>query len=122
MKLDQQIFINFNSNLTSPKTIIGIPTKAYVDSLCQNNRSKPPLSTVFKDQENDLDNNKLTNLDGFTVKRLPTSDNELQKLVLDSKGERSNLRFYQTLQSILHFQLEMMLKFLRSMRQKRSYR
>ena len=34
---------------------------------------------MFKDQDNEFDSNKLNNLDGITVKRNPSSDNELAK-------------------------------------------
>ena len=41
----------FISNLTSPKTILEIPTKSYVDSLFKNNKSWREMSTVFNDHD-----------------------------------------------------------------------
>ena len=55
-----------NFILTSPKTIIELPTKSYVDSLHESNRNRRDLSSVFNDQDNEFDNNKLTNLDSVT--------------------------------------------------------
>ena len=77
LKLDEQDYIVLNSTLTSPKTIIEIPTKSYVDSLHEFNRKRRVLSSVFNDQNNEFDNNKLTRLDSVTVNREPISDNEL---------------------------------------------
>ena len=51
-------------------------SKAYVDSLSENRRNRRDLSTVFNDQDNKFDNDKLTNLDSITVKK-DTSDNEI---------------------------------------------
>ena len=62
------------------------------------------MSTVFKDQDNDFDNNKLTNLDSINVDRIPTIDNELtnkKKYVDDSINENTIVRLNQTLQSKL---------------------
>ena len=73
-KLDS-IFLN--SSITSPRTIIVLPTKSYVDSLHEINRNKRDLSSVFNDQDNEFDNNKLTNLDSIRVNRNPNLDNEL---------------------------------------------
>ena len=102
-KLDEQDFIVLKSSLTSPKTIIEIPTKLYVDSLHENKRNRWDLSTVFNDQDNEFGNNKLTNLDSITVNRKPTSDNDLsnKKFVDDSIGEGTIVRFNQTLQNYL---------------------
>ena len=77
LNLDEQDSIILNSALTSPKTIIEIPTKAYVDSLSEKDRNRRDLSTVFNDQDNEFDSNKLTILDSITVNRYPTRDNEL---------------------------------------------
>ena len=52
-------------------------SKAYVDSLSENRKNRRDLSTVFNDQDNKFDNDKLTNLDSITVKKDPTSDNEI---------------------------------------------
>ena len=151
-KLEQDSII-LNSTLTSPKTIIELPTKnyvdnkfndpsiikntdhvdfndkflnningigvnemptwgnevtpklyvdnvikdivSYIDNLHEINRNKRDLSSVFKDQDNEFDNNKLTNIDSVTVNREPTSDNELanKKYVDESLGGGNILRF-----------------------------
>ena len=79
LKLDEQESKLLNSTLTSPKTIIELPTKSYVDSLHEISRIRRDLSlsSVFFDQDNDIDNNVLTNLDSNTVNRDPSSDNGL---------------------------------------------
>ena len=77
LNLVEQDSIVLNSNLTSPKTIIELPTKNYVDSLHESSRKRRDLSSVLNDQDNEFDNNKLTNLESITVNRDPSSDNEL---------------------------------------------
>ena len=78
---------------------------SYVNNLIEINRNKQDLSSVFNDQDNEFDNNKLTNLDSVTVNRDPNLDNELsnKKYVDDSIGEGTLLRFNQTLQNYLKF-------------------
>ena len=58
---------------------------------------------MFNDQGNDIDNNKITNLDSITVNRKPSSDNELanEKYFDDSIGECTIVRFNQTLENFL---------------------
>ena len=75
----------------------------YVDNLHEINRNRRDLSSVFNDQDNEFDKNKLTNLDSVTVNRKPSSDNELsnKKYVDDSIGEGTILRFNQTLENYL---------------------
>ena len=99
-KLDSIFVI---SSITSPRTIIELPTKSYVDSLHESSRNRRDLSSVFNDQDNEFDNNKLTNLDSVTVNRNPNSDDELsnKKYVDDSIGEGTILRFNQTLENYL---------------------
>ena len=99
-KLDS-IFVN--SSITSPRTIIELPTRSYVDSLHEINRDRRDLSSVFNDQDNEFDNNKCTNLDSITVNRDPNLDNELsnKKYVDNSIGEGTLLRFNQTLENYL---------------------
>ena len=99
-KLDS-IFVN--SSVTSPRTIIELPTKSYVDSLHEINRDRRDLSSVFNDQDNEFDNNKLTNLDSITVNRDPNLDYELsnKKYVDDSIAEGTIVRFNQTLENYL---------------------
>ena len=42
---------------------------SYVDNLHEINRSRRDLSSVFNDQDNDFNNNKLTSIDSITVNR-----------------------------------------------------
>ena len=99
-KLDS-LFVN--SPITSPRTIIELPTRSYVDSLHEINRDRRDLSSVFNDQDNEFDNNKLTNLDSVIVNRNPNLDNELanKKYIDDELDNNTVLRFNQTLQNYL---------------------
>ena len=111
--LDNQDSIILNSTLTTPKTVIEIPTKAYIDSLHEENeRSRRKLGIDFYDesrdlvesnQDNDLNDNKLTNLDSVTVNKSPSPDNELvNKNNVDGELDKNTiLRFSQTLQNYL---------------------
>ena len=103
LKRDQQDSILLNSTSTSPKTIIELPTKSYVDSLDESSRNRGDLSSVLNDQDNKFDNNNLTNLDSAVVNRNPNLNNELsnKKYVDDSIGEGTIVRFNQTLQNYL---------------------
>ena len=103
LKLDEQDSINLNSTLTSPKSVIELPTKSYVDSLHESSRNRRDSSSVFNDQDIDFDKNKLTNLDSITVIRDPNSDNELanKNYIGDSIGEGTIVRFNQTLVNYL---------------------
>ena len=86
-------------------------TKAYVDQFHQENeQSRRDLGIDFYDesndliknnQDNDFNDNKLTNIDSITVKRNPTSDNELsnKKNVDDELDKNTIVRFNQTLQN-----------------------
>ena len=76
-KLCEQGLIFRNSTLASPKTIIELPTKNYVDSLHESSRKRCDLSSVFNDQNNEFDLKKLTNLDSVSVDGDPNSDEEL---------------------------------------------
>ena len=77
--------------------------RSYVDGLHEIIRNRRGLSSVFNDQDNEFDNNKLTILDSVTVNRNPSSDNEVsnKKYVDDSIGEGTLLRFNSTLQKYL---------------------
>ena len=103
-KLDEQDSILLDSILIPPNTIIELPTKSYVDSLHEINRDRRDLSSVFNDQDNEFDNNKLTNLDSITVNREPNLDHELsnKKYVDDSIAEGTIVRFNQTLENYLN--------------------
>ena len=76
---------------------------SYVDNLHEINRDRRDLSSVFSDEDNEFDNNKLTKLDSITVNRDPNLDNELsnKKYVDDSIAEGTLLRFNQTLENYL---------------------
>ena len=82
--------------------MIELPAKSYVDSLHGSCRNRRGLSSVFNDQANEFDINKLTNLDSITVNKDPNLDNEPsnKKFVDDSKGEGTILRFNQTHKTI----------------------
>ena len=103
LKLDEQDSKILNSNLTSPKAIIELPKKSYVDSLHESSRNRRDLSSVFNDQDNEFDNKKLTNLDSITVNRNPNLDNELanKKYIDDELDKNIVLRFNQTLENYL---------------------
>ena len=113
LELDKQDSIILNSTLTDPMTIIEIPTKAYIDSLHEENeRSRRDLGIDFYDesgdlvknnQDNNFNDNKLTNLDSVTVNRNPTSDNEVSnKKYIDEELDKNTIvRFNQTLQNYL---------------------
>ena len=82
LKLDEQDSINPNSTLTSPKTIIEIPTKTYIDSLHdENERNRRDVGLAFYDEEidlvknnqdNDFNDIKLINLDSVSVSTYPS--------------------------------------------------
>ena len=88
-------------------------TKAYVDQFHQENeRSRRDVGLDFynessdlvkNNQDNNLNDNKLTNLDSITVIRKPSSDNELasKKYIDDELDKNTVLRFNQTLQNYL---------------------
>ena len=88
-------------------------TKAYVDQFHQKNeRSRRDFGLDFYDessdlvknnQDNDLNDNKLTNLDSIKVNRNPNSDNEVanKKHVDDELNKNTILRFNQTLENYL---------------------
>ena len=84
-------------------------TKAYVDQFHQENeRSRRDVGLDFynesndlvkNNQDNDLKDNKVTNLDSVTVNRKPSSDNELanKKYIDDELDKSTVVRFNQTL-------------------------
>ena len=77
--------------------------KSFVDNLHEINRNRRDLSSVFIDQDNEVDFKKLTNLDSVSVNRNPSSDNELanKKHFDDSIGEDAIVIFIQTLENYL---------------------
>ena len=102
--------ITLNTQAVNDNQVI---TKAYVDQFHQENeRSRRDVGLDFYDessdlvknnQDNDLNDKKLTNLDSISVNRNPSSDNELanKKYIDDSIGEGTLLRFNQTLTNYL---------------------
>ena len=85
-------------------------TKAYVDQFHQENeRLRRDLGINFYDessilvknnQDNDLNDKKLTNINSITNNRNPSSDNEVsnKKYVDDELGQNTIVRFNQTLE------------------------
>ena len=102
--------ITLNTQAVNDNQVI---TKAYVDHFHQENeRSRRDVGLDFYDessylvknnQNNDLNDRKLTNLDSKAINRNPTSDNEVsnKKYIDDSIAEGTLLRFNQTLQIYL---------------------
>ena len=78
-----------------------MPTKAYIDSLREHSRNRRDLSTVFYDQDNEFQNNKLTILGSFTVNRNPIMDNEVsnEKYIDDGLYKNTILCFNETLEN-----------------------
>ena len=88
-------------------------TKAYIDQFHQENeQSRRDLGIDFYDEvsdlvinnrDNDLRDNKLTNIDSAVANRQPTSKNELanKKYIDDELDENILLRFNQTLSNFL---------------------
>ena len=112
----------YNNNLTNIKNITlntqavndnQVITKAYVDQFHQENeRSRRDVGLDFYDesndfvkinQDNDLNDKKLTNLDSVSVNRKPNLDNELanKKYIDDELDKNTVLRFNQTLENYL---------------------
>ena len=65
------------------------------------------VDLVKNNQDNDLNDNKLLNIDSITVNRKPSSDNELasKKYIDDELDKNTVLRFNQTLQNYLKVSL-----------------
>ena len=55
LKIDEQLFENLNSALTTPTTIIEKSNETYFDSLSENDRKRRDISVLFKDQDNEFD-------------------------------------------------------------------
>ena len=102
--------ITFNKQAENDNQVI---TKAYVDQFHQENeRSRRDLGIDFynesndlvrNNQDNDINDKRITNLDSITVNRNPSLDNELanKKYIDDSIAEGTLLRFNQTLTNYL---------------------
>ena len=106
---------NINSITLNKQAETGneVITKSYVDQFHQEDeRSRRDVGLSFYDessdlvknnQDNDLNGNKLTNLDSVTVNRIPTSNNELvNKKYIDNELDKNTIvRFNQSLQNYL---------------------
>ena len=109
-----------NNNLTNINSITlnkqavndnEVITKAYVDQFHNDNeRNRRNIGLSFyneeadlvkNNQDNDLNDNKLTNLDSITINRNPIQDNEVtnKKYIDDELNKKTILRFNQTLQN-----------------------
>ena len=90
-----------------------VTTKAYVDQFHQENeRSRRDLGIDFYDessslvknnQDNDLNDNKLTNINSITINNNPTDDNHVsnKKHFDDELDKNTIFRFNQSLQNYL---------------------
>ena len=58
LRFDERGILLLNSTLTSPKTVMELPTKSHVESLFESTRNRRDLSSVFNDQDNEFDNIK----------------------------------------------------------------
>ena len=111
-----------NNNLTNIDSITlnkqaendnEVISKAYVDQFHNDNERNSrdvalsfyneEVDLVKNNQDNDLNDNKLTNIDSITVNRNPSSDNELvnKKYLDDELNKNTIVRFNQTLQIYL---------------------
>ena len=102
--------ITLNTQAVNDNEVI---TKAYVDQFHQENkRSRRDLGIDFynesnelvkNNQDNDLNDNKITNINSITINNNPTDDNHVsnKKYIDDSIGEDTLLRFNQTLTNYL---------------------
>ena len=100
LELKEQASIFLNSTITAAKTIIELPTKLYIDSLHESSRNRQDLSSVFNDQGNEFDNNKLPSLDRVSINRNPSSDNEVasKRYIDDDSDKKSIPRVNRTLE------------------------
>ena len=103
LRLHEQGSMIFNSTLTSPKKTIELPTKSYVDSLHENSWNSRELSSVFNNQDKEIDKIEVTNINSVSVNRNHTADNEVskEKDVDDSIGEGTRNRYNQSLENYL---------------------
>ena len=106
---------NINSITLNTQAVIDnqVIIKAYVDQFHQENeRSRRDVGLDFYDessvivknnQDNDLNDNKLTNINSITINNNPTDDNHVSnKKYIDSELDKNTiLRFNQTLQNYL---------------------
>ena len=73
--------------------LIEFTTRAYVNSLSENDRNSRDMFTVFIERNKEFDYKNLIKWDNSTVQRDPSSGNEVRnkKIVNDSAGE-SNIK------------------------------
>ena len=102
--------ITLNTQAVNDNQVI---TKAYVDQFHQENeRSRRDVGLDFYDessdivknnQDNDLNDNKLTNINSITIKNNPTDNNHIsnKKYIDDELDKNTIVRFNQTLQNYL---------------------
>ena len=102
--------ITLNTQAVSNNQVI---TKAYIDQLHQENeRSRRDLGIDFynesndivkNNQDNDLNDKKLTNINSITINNNPTDDNHVSnKKYIDNELDKNTIvRFNQTLQNYL---------------------
>ena len=102
LDLDNQDSIIVNSTLTEPKTIIEIPTKAYIDSLHEENeRSRRDLGIDFYDessdlvknnQSNDFNDNIILNVRSIQINDDPSNDNHVStKKYIDDELDKNTI-------------------------------
>ena len=108
--LNNKNSLTLNTQAVNDNEVI---TKSYVDQFHQEKEiSRRDVGLDFynessdlvkNNQDNDLNDNKFTNIDSIQVNRNPSLGNESvnKKYVDDSIGERTLLRFNQTLQNYL---------------------
>ena len=102
--------ITLNKEAVNDNEVI---SKAYVDQFHQENeRSRRNVGLDFYDesndivknnQDNDLNDNKLTNINSITINKNPTDDNHVsnKKFIDDELDKNTTLRFNETLQNYL---------------------
>ena len=113
LDMNNQDSILLNSTRSLPVKIFELPTKAYIDSLHEENaRSRRDLGIDFynessdlvrNNQDNNFNDNKLTNINLIKINNNPSEDNHVcnKKYVDDQLDKNTIVRFNQTLQNYL---------------------
>ena len=65
--------------MTSPQTIIEIPTNSLVAILHENSKNRRGMSGIFDDQDKEFENQNLTSLEFFSLIRNPSLDKDVSK-------------------------------------------
>ena len=96
--LSNKLQITLNSEPTDDNYVL---TKAYLNSLSENDGNREYMSTVFIDQDTEFDKNKVIFLDSIYFDREPTLPKEVSvKKDIDNESDKNALlRFKQTLQN-----------------------